>query len=41
MWNIELTLGRSLIHIKKSNGPKIEPCGRPIDTDFVSDLASW
>ena len=41
MWNIELTLGRSLIYIKKGNGPKIELCGRSIDTDFVSDLASW
>ena len=40
MWNIELTLGISLIYIKKSNGPKIEPWGTPIDTDFVSDLAS-
>ena len=40
MCNIVLTLGKSLIYIKKSNGPKIEPWDMPIDTDFVSDLAS-
>ena len=37
MWNIGLTLGKSLIYIKKSNGPKIKPLGTPIDTDLVSD----
>ena len=39
IWNIGLTLGKSLIYmyIKKSNDPKIEPWGTPIDTDFVSD----
>ena len=40
MWNIGVTLGKLFIYIRKSNGPKIEPCGTPIDTDFVSDLAS-
>ena len=40
MWNIGVTLGKSLIYIRKSNGPKIEPWGTAIDTDFVSDLAS-
>ena len=40
MWNIGLTLGKSLIYIKNSNGPRIESWGTPIDTDFVSDLAS-
>ena len=40
MWNIGVTLGKSLIYIRKSNAPKIEPCVTPIDTDFVSDLAS-
>ena len=37
MWNIGVTLGKSLIYIRKSNGLKIEPWG----TDFVSDLASY
>ena len=40
MWNIGLTPGKLLIYIKKSNGPKIEPWGTPIDTDFASNLAS-
>ena len=36
MWNIEVTLGKSLIYIRKGNGSKIESWGTPIDTDFVS-----
>ena len=33
-----LPLGKSLMYIKKSKGPKIEPWGTPIEIDFVSDL---
>ena len=33
-----LTLGKSLMYIRKSKGPKLEPCGTPIEIDFVSDL---
>ena len=40
MWNIGVTLGKSLIYIRKSNSPKVEPWDTPIDTDFVSDLAT-
>ena len=25
--------GRSFMYIRKSNGPKIEPCGTPASTD--------
>ena len=35
-----LTLGKSLMYIRKSKGPKIEPSGTPIKIDFVSDLES-
>ena len=35
-----LTLGKSLMFIRKSKGPKIEPWGTPIEIDFVSDLKS-
>ena len=33
-----LTLGKSLMYIRKSKGPKIEPWGTPIEIDFVFDL---
>ena len=33
-----LILGKSLMYIRNSKGPKIEPCGTPIEIDFVSDL---
>ena len=35
-----LTLGKSLMYIRKSKGPNIEPWGTPIEIDFVSDLES-
>ena len=35
-----LTLGKSLMYIRKSKDPKIEPWGTPIEIDFVSDLES-
>ena len=33
-----LTLGMSLIYIRKSKGPRIEPCGTPSEIEFVLDF---
>ena len=33
-----LTLGKSLIYIRKSRGLRIEPCGTPSEMEFVLDF---
>ena len=35
-----LTLGKSLMYIRKSKDPMMEPWGTPIKINFVSDLES-
>ena len=34
----EQQIGRSLINMRKSSGPRTEPWGTPHDTERVSDL---
>lgn len=33
-----IKFARSLINIKNSNGPTLEPCGTPVSTKLVKDL---
>ena len=39
--NVLLTLGRSFIYIRKSSGPKTEPCGTPVVIVPVGDDVSF
>ena len=36
--NLLLTVGRSLIYIRNSNGPNIDPCGTPVVIEALFDF---
>ena len=37
----EMLLARSLMYIKKSKGPKIEPCGTPSSTEVYAEVCPF
>ena len=38
--NVSHEFGKSFIYIKNKSGPKIEPCGTPVEMGRVSEIES-